>query len=214
MPPVGSDWHLDTTANEVRLYLDDLAEVSGVALNREAGQTQRSRITSVDVEFDGLVQIDAGAFELRMRDDGGVVDTAFTLATNLSGKSVATLTFSGPRTRGLAAALVDGNYQLTIATSKIRRLGTELSLDGNGDGLQGGDYVFGTAATDNFFSLFGDSDGDRDVDGQDYGRFGLTLLKSQGDAAFNPTFDSDGDGDVDGQDYGRFGRRFMKSLPF
>ena len=68
-------------------------------------------------------------------------------------------------------------------------------------------------ATDEFFRLFGDSDGDRDVDGQDYGRFALTFLKSVGTAGFNSALDFDGDGDVDGRDYGNFGRRFLKTLP-
>ena len=65
---------------------------------------------------------------------------------------------------------------------------------------------------DEFFRFFGDSDGDRDVDGQDYGRFGLSFLKSDGTPGFNPAFDFDGDGDVDGQDYGNFGLRFLKTL--
>ena len=75
------------------------------------------------------------------------------------------------------------------------------------------DVVFGEDPTDQFFRLFGDSDGDRDVDGQDYGRFGLSFLKSEGMAGYDAAFDGDGDGDVDGQDYGRFGLRFLKTLP-
>ena len=42
------------------------------------------------------------------------------------------------------------------------------------------------------------------VDGQDHGRFGLTLYKFAGQGGFNKHFDSDGDGEVNGQDYGRF----------
>jgi len=64
--------------------------------------------------------------------------------------------------------------------------------------------------------LFGDDDGDRDVDGQDYGRFGRSFLKSQGAIDFNAAMDREGDGnvDVDGQDYGAFLRNFHRSLPF
>ncbi|WP_372899684.1 hypothetical protein, partial [Stieleria sp.] len=214
-PPLGSDWDLSVGPTEVRLTLVDLGQVGPLAIGDGSASPQHSRITKIDVAFDGLVDIDPGAFEVRKRDpEGGVVATSFVVNTDPQGNSVATLTFSGALTRGLDAALVDGNYQLTIDPSKVRRAGTSVTLDGNNDGLQGGDYSYGTLATDDFFALYGDSDGDRDVDGQDYGRFGLTFLKSSGDPGFNPAMDSDGDGDVDGQDYGRFGQRFLKMLPF
>ena len=76
------------------------------------------------------------------------------------------------------------------------------------------DFVFGegSGSNDAFFRLLGDSDGDRDVDGQDYGRFGLAFNTIEGSANYDAAFDSDGDGDVDGQDYGRFGQRFMTSI--
>lgn len=77
-----------------------------------------------------------------------------------------------------------------------------------------GDFLYGDVAADAFFRRFGDSDGDRDVDGQDYGRFGLTFLKPSSESSFNPTFDFDGDNDVDGQDYSRFGRRYLRPLRF
>ena len=73
---------------------------------------------------------------------------------------------------------------------------------------------FGIEESDAFFRHFGDTDGDRDVDGRDHGQFGLTFLRSDGDDAFDPSLDFHGDGDVDGQDYARFGRRLMRRLPF
>ena len=51
-------------------------------------------------------------------------------------------------------------------------------LDGDGDGTGGDDGVFGDEEADAFFRLLGDGDGDRDVDGQDYGRFGAALFSS------------------------------------
>ena len=76
------------------------------------------------------------------------------------------------------------------------------------------DYSYGDDALDAFFRQFGDGDGDRDVDGQDYGLFGLTFLQSSTDPAFDPAFDFDGDNDVDGQDYSRFRRRYLRPLTF
>ncbi len=62
--------------------------------------------------------------------------------------------------------------------------------------------------------MVGDSDGDRDVDGEDYGRFRLSFLKSVGDSSFNRELDFDSDGDVDSQDFGEFRRRFLSRIDF
>ncbi|QDV84075.1 hypothetical protein TBK1r_30200 [Stieleria magnilauensis] len=98
---------------------------------------------------------------------------------------------------------VEPNYRVAVDAARIRTAeGTAMIRD----------YVWGQQNVDAFFRLFGDTDGDRDVHGQDYGRFGLSFLKSGTDPAFNPHLDSDGDGDVDGQDYGRFGLNFLKRL--
>lgn len=167
------------------------------------------------IQFDGLVDTDSGAFQLtRLGAGGAVVTTTFTTSTDNDGNTVATVTFSGSETRGDESSLLDGNYRLSIDPSKVRRQGTSVMLDGDSDGLQGRAYVLGAVEADAFFAYFGDTDGDRDVDGQDYGRFGLTFLQVEGQPGFNPTLDSDGDGDVDGQDYGRFGLRFLKRLGF
>ena len=106
--------------------------------------------------------------------------------------------------RPLGNSLADGNYELRMIASQIQTLGTDHSM--------AADHHFGEATADGFFRHFGDSDGDRDVDGQDYGRFGLSFLRTSSDADFNSALDFDGDGDVDGQDYGQFGLRFLKSL--
>ncbi|MCA9136933.1 MAG: VCBS repeat-containing protein [Planctomycetales bacterium] len=214
-PPIGADWDLKVGPTEVRLTLVDLAQVGPISFGGAADSTQRSQITNIELEFDGLVDVDADAFELVNLSQGSVaVATTAFLSTNPQGNSVVSLSFSGNMTRGDTQALVDGNYRLSINPSKIRRAGTSVMLDGDDDGLQGGDYSFGSLASDNFFALLGDADGDRDVDGQDLGLLAMTFMKSQGDVGFNSALDSDGDGDVDGQDYGRFEQRFLQSLPF
>ena len=65
------------------------------------------------------------------------------------------------------------------------RFGRE--LDGDGNGLPGGDRV------DSFFRLFGDSDGDRDVDLADALRFLSTFGRRAGDSGFLGYFDIYGD---------------------
>ncbi|PAY17008.1 hypothetical protein CKO51_23520 [Rhodopirellula sp. SM50] len=213
--PPGTEWGIRTDlALYYRLVLFDVAQVGGVTMNNARDDTQRSNVTEVNVEFEDYVEIDPGAFQITKRgSDGGPVDHSVTVAT-VQGNTVATLAFSGAMTRGANHALVDGNYHLTIDPAKVRRRGSTVNLDGDGDQLSGGTFAFGVAETDGFFALFGDSDGDHDVDGQDYGRFGMTFLKTENDPQFNSVFDSDGDGDIDGQDYGRFGQRFLTTLPF
>ena len=171
-------------------------------------------MNELELIFDGTVDIDADAFLVQRRGDQPVtVNTSHTVVTDSDGNTVVALSFSGDSTRA-GGALVDGNYQLTVDPTKVRRAGTSAEFDGDGDGVAGGALQFGATEADSFFALYGDTDGDRDVDGQDYGRFGLAFLTSEGQPGYNQALDSDGDGDIDGQDYGRFGQRFLRSLPF
>lgn len=183
----------------------DLIEVNG-------GQLQRSFVDHLDLSFDQPVNIDDDGgvpFELINLDTGQAVDVVFELAA-LQSPSTYLLTFLPGPSVGPGGTLVDGNYRLTLNAQYIHT--GVMPLDGNADGSGGDAHIFGAQATDNFFRIFGDSDGNRGVDGQDLGRFGLTFLKRTGDPGFNPAMDSDFDGDVDGADYGRFRSNLFKSI--
>ena len=108
-------------------------------------------------------------------------------------------------TSGQLNSLADGNYQITLAASQVtsRISGALMAVD----------YQFGADQADGFFRRFGDINGDRLVDLQDYGQFAPTFLKTSADPAYNAEFDFDGDGDVDGIDYGQLGLRLNKFLP-
>lgn len=181
-----------------------LPAVSVNQVDVNLGSTTRSQVTSIAVELNTLVDHSAldGAFRLRHVESGTDVGTIMTHPADADGKTSVLLTFAGANTvdrHGTGArsdSLVDGNYKLYLRQDRIRGGGDE------------GEVLI----SDEVFRLFGDSDGDRDVDGQDYGRFGLSFLKSAEDTGYNPSLDFDGDGDVDGQDYGRFGLNFLKSL--
>jgi hypothetical protein len=171
------------------------AKIESVVVND--GSAQRSMVTSLTVTFDGPVTLDPGAFALA-RPDGSIVD--LTVATSvLVGRTVAVLTFAGPDVVG--GSLADGSYTLTVRGDRVHdRWGRE--LDGDGDGLAGGDF------TDGFHRLFGDADGDGDMDESDRDAFRAAFKASVGDPAYLWFFDFDGDGHVDGRDNGQFGRRF------
>src|SRR5207244_40005 len=140
----------------VRTVAPALAQ--GLAVND--GSEQRSMVNSLTVTFDGRVTVDAGAFGLS-RQDGSPV--GLTVAASLvNGRTVAVLTFAGPDVVG--GSLADGRYALTVRADRVHdRWGRE--LDGDADGSAGGDRV------DGFHRLFGDSDGDGDVDWADRDRF-------------------------------------------
>jgi hypothetical protein len=183
--------------------IDDVR--SGVPLKVESvvvndGSAQRSMVNRITVTFGGAAALDPGAIELH-RQDGTVVDARVSISL-VGGKSVAVLTFAGPDVIG--GSLADGSYTLTVRADRVHdRWGRE--LDGDGDGAAGGDRV------DSFFRLFGDSDGDGDVDQLDRDRFRSAFKSMAGDVNYLWYFDFDGDGEVDGRDNGQFNRRFGQS---
>src|SRR5262249_41029894 len=161
------------------------------------GSAQRSMVTRLTVTFSGAAILDPGAFELR-RQDGTLVDAQVSISL-VGGQTVAVLTFAGPEFVG--GSLADGRYTLTVrAEPGHDRWGRE--LDGDGDGSAGGDRV------DSFFRLFGDADGDGDVDRQDRELFRSAFRTRAGEAGYLWYFDFDGDGAVGGRDNGQFNRRF------
>jgi hypothetical protein len=160
------------------------------------GSAQRSMVNRITVTFDSVVTIDAGAFELR-REDASLV--GLNIATSVvNGRTIAVLTFMGSDIIG--GSLADGIYNLTVRADHVHD-GVGRELDGDGDSFAGGNRV------DNYFRLFGDTDGDHDVDYADLDVMLSSFRKSRGDAAFLWFLDYDGDGDVDGRDMAQFNQR-------
>jgi hypothetical protein len=160
---------------------------------------QRSRVTAVTVQFDRSVTLPTpaeNAFELRRQSDNALVDLS-----PIIGPDFVTFTFNG----GLSefGSLSDGRYTLTVFAAQI----DGGYFDGNGDGVPGDDYVLASAGTAGIFRLFGDHDGDADVDASDYGAF-----RGAFGGASNLAFDYDNDGDVDAADFGQFRARFGTSI--
>lgn len=182
------------------------------------GGNQRSSVMNVLVTFSTVVTADPGAFALlKLGGAGTAVATAISAqgGTGTNNGNAFLVTFVAATTNVEAnGSLKDGNYQLTVAASLVHEGLLSLALDGNGDGQAGDNRVFGAVASDKFFRLYGDSDGDRDVDTLDYARFRNSYGKFLGDAAYAWYFNFDGDSDVDALDYARFRGRLGSTLAF
>jgi arylsulfate sulfotransferase len=158
-------------------------KVESVVIND--GSAQRSMVKGITVTFDGAAVLDPDAIELRTQ--GGTPVNFRLDISAIGGNTVARLTFAGPEFVG--GSLADGNYLLSIRGDRVHdRYGR--ALDGDGDGSGGGDR------TDAFFRLYGDSDGDRDVDARDLLRFLGSFGRRSGDSGYLSYFDVNGDNRV------------------
>lgn len=178
--------------------------VSSVRIND--GSAQRSMVTSLTVTlstpvtFAGAVR---DAFTL-MRTAGGAVAFTATSAV-VNGVTVVTLSnFTGAMTQ--FGSLADGRYTLTALAGQIGAAGT--ALDGDGDGLPGGNYAFGEAQ--GLFRFYGDINGDRRVNIADFGLFSLSYMNA---ANYVAAFDFNGDGRINLVDFGQFSLRYLAPLP-
>ncbi len=170
--------------------------IASVLLND--GHPQRSSIYSLTVTFSSTVTVEDNAFELVNQD--GVPVSLVPETSVVEGRTMAFLTFTGYCPNGYS--LADGNYTLTVRGDRIRD-SLLRRLDGDGDGMTGGNGL------DSFFRLYGDSDGDRDVDAADLEAFVPALGTTSENEGFLWWFDFDGDGDVDGEDEAQFRARLV-----
>jgi hypothetical protein len=174
--------------------------VASVVIND--GSAQRSRVTSVTVNFDQPVTLPANpadAFTLKRQSDNMLV----TLSAAVTGNAV-TLTFTGGPVQ--FGSLADGRYTLTALAARINGG----YFDGNGDSVVGDDYVLASAATGNpptnIFRFYGDIDGNGSVDASDF------VFFRQSFNGVNGIFDFDGDGFVSTSDFIQFRNRFNTSI--
>ena len=177
--------------------LVDLAAptVESIVINN--GDAQRSMVNVITISFSEIVNVSAADFLLQNTDTE--TNIAPTVSTQvIDGKTVATLTFSGTGTT--AGSLDDGNYSLTILDSITDAVGNR--LDGDGDGSAGGN------ATDDFFRLYGDINGDRTVNIIDFFQF----RNAFGNSELDERFDVNGDGVINILDFFQFRSRFGTSV--
>ncbi|MFL5328768.1 MAG: choice-of-anchor Q domain-containing protein [Gemmataceae bacterium] len=167
------------------------------------GTSQRSLVKQIVVSFSEPVNFMGGvasSFTLHRSGSGGTIGNVTLIATPANGPaSSVTITFTGSLTDP-GGSLKDGLYNLIIGAAQVSGAGG--SIDGNGDGIAGGDYVVTGTTANKFYRLFGDSNGDGGIDQLDYLAYRNAIASGP-----NSIFDFDNNGDVDQSDYFQFRQR-------
>ncbi len=180
------------------------------------GTNQRSMVRRIEVQFNTEVTIAPGAFSLARRGAGAFNSipasnlTVLVSTSVVNRKTIATLTFSGSEILG--GSLADGNYRLRIDATRVVASG--IALDGNNDGVPGGDYTLGELATDRIFRMFGDSDGNRRSNALDYSRFQIAYGTRSTDVNYNSIFDYQSNNVINAVDFSQFSQRYGTVLIF
>ncbi|GIW76707.1 MAG: hypothetical protein KatS3mg104_1770 [Phycisphaerae bacterium] len=174
-------------ANIDELQVDSLVlpqpVLSSVVLND--GSAQRSTVETLEVNFQQPVGMDPGALEIRDRNNQPIT---FNLIP-VNGGTTYQVRFTD--------SLPDGYYTFTLNGLKVRNdYGQKLSVNYTGT----------------FHRLFGDSDGDGDVDYNDYSRFRIGYGTTFSQPAYRTYFDWDKDGDIDHLDFQPFYSRYQKQI--
>ncbi len=173
--------------------------VQSVTIND--GGAQRSMVNSLTVKFDRLVTIDQHAFELTKIGARKAIDLNVSLS-EVAGRTVALLEFHGSGVQH--GSLKNGAYRLTIQADQVKDPGGNL-LDGDRDGLAGDNFV------DEFFRLFGDTDGDQDINRADWEVLKGMLGKRRRDAGYLWYLDFNNNGRVWREDLALFLLGFIRS---
>jgi hypothetical protein len=121
-----------------------------------------------------------------------------------TGAYTVVFTFTGNTTE--FGSLQDGNYSLSFNASAIQGGGP------GGPALGLSTFVDPGSYTANFHRLFGDSNGDGQVDNTDLAAFNAAYRTRIGQATYRGYFDFDGNGTVDTSDYYQFQRRYKTKL--
>jgi hypothetical protein len=184
--------HVTADVNEVTHdFMQDLADaletVPNVSVSEfrvNDGLAQRSLVTSLRLTFDRPIALSAANFTL-----GGFAGTLSVVSQVIGVTTIATITFGGSGVQN--GSLADGRYTLSVIG------------------------VPGLTGTTTFavHRLFGDTDGDGDVDATDNLRFRRALGSVSGQPTYRADLDFDGDGDIDAADNLQFRSRLGTILP-
>jgi hypothetical protein len=170
------------------------------------GTNQRSMIKQLVVTFSEAVNFSpavVSAFTLSRTGTGGATGDVTLSANPATGPaSAVTITFAGAFTQD--DSLIDGFYDLIISAGVVSGAGG--ALDGNNDGIAGGNYTVTGNTTNKFFRLYGDADGDATTTLLDF-----AVFRAAFNLGPNSVFDFDNSGNIDLLDFAAFRGRFNLS---
>ena len=113
--------------------------------------------------------------------------------------------------------MADGRYQLIVNGAAVTDASLGWTLDGDGNGVPGGNYV--TPAEPgpstgglHLYRLFGDATGDGLVDLNDLAAFRGAFNAASGSAGYLAYLDADNSGTIDLPDLAEFRNRFNHSV--
>ena len=204
------NWH----ENSVTIGVNDLIELSKDDITINDGSSQRSRVTSLSIRFDQSVSFSEDAIRVIRRDSGAQVPIDVTSRAADGGVTLVDIHFNPDDTDAVDpwGSLVDGAYELNIDGRQIFN-DKGFGLDAHGNGRTDETFRFGDEATDNFFRLLGDGNGDRFVNSGDFRGFRATYLADPQSEAFDPAFDLNQDGVINSADFRLFRQQYLQGIP-
>ena len=173
--------------NELRELVEVPPAVTEVIINE--GDPQRSALRTIDVVFNSPVDLSGAVIRIDNLTTGNGFNAAAVVTSQSADRLVARLQIPASATTG--GNLDNGNYQLSINGSSITSFGTPLQTNA------GNRYVFGADAADNFFQLYGDTNGDRVVSIPDLLDFRMAYASRTGQPSFQPELDANNSGVID-----------------
>lgn len=163
------------------------------AISINDSDPQRSMVMSIAYQFSEPITIQGNALSVLNQSDSSVIDPGLFSVNYDANTNVATWSFSGL----VGGSLADGNFLATLSANAI--------LDENGNSLDG-DVV------QDLHRLFGDGDGDRDVDNLDLFTFRTAFNTGSSHPNYDSRYDIANDGDIDNADLFAFRSRLFTRL--
>lgn len=164
------------------------------------GSGQRSRVRSLQVVFDAIVNpVGTLGDGFMLNGPSGTVPLIVGPIDNSTGRSIIPISFSGG---GLNfGSLPMGLYSFSLDGAQLQdTVGS--SVDGDANGTIGGLFAA------NFHRLFGDVNGDRVLNGNDFALFRFCFGSIIGQPEYYSFLDYNGDGSIGSADFAEFRKLF------
>jgi hypothetical protein len=170
------------------------------------GDTQRSSLTSLTIQFNTKVNVTSQSFEIKNRTTGATVPIIVEQIENFNGSTIR-LTFQDGNQvihRAIGNSLRDGWFTLRVQGAFVRSQVTSSTM--------AADYLFGQTNADRFYRLYGDLNGDQSVDNNDLRAMTRALGSSSHQSRYIEGFDLDGNGSITLNDYLKFLRNYRRRI--